>query len=262
MKKRKMVGICLLLLLCCLLSDSALAQTVNIPGLASNVGQQAISRPLLLIFLLAGIAILPFVVMMTTAFVKVAVVLAMVRNALGTQQIPPNPIITGLAMILTIYIMIPVGLDIYRAAGQTINQGSSQPVLSQMTISLMTKAVGEAKEPVRAFLEKQAHPKEKGLFYNLGKKMRTVEDRDQVSEHDFTVLVPAFVISELKEAFQIGFILFLPFLVIDVVVTNILLSLGMFQISPITISLPFKLLLFVLVDGWHLIAKGLILGYT
>lgn len=245
-----------------LLVQPASAQTVDIPGLVGNAGQQAISRPLLLIFLLVGISVLPFVVMMTTSFVKVAVVLAMIRNALGTQQIPPNPIITGLAMILSIYIMLPVGLDIYRVAGKTINQGSTQPVLSQVTVSLLVQMVTEAKEPVRAFLQKQTHAKEKTLFFNLAKKMRTPEDRDKIAENDFTILIPGFVISELKEAFQIGFILFLPFLVIDIVVTNILLALGMFQISPITISLPFKLLLFVLVDGWHLIAKGLILGYT
>ncbi len=250
------------LIACFLLAThTAWAQSVNVPGLTGMTGEQAVSRPLLLLLILASLSLLPFIIMMTTAFVKVAVVLAMVRNAIGTQQIPPNPIITGLAMILTIYIMIPVGLDIYRSAGQTINQGSSQPVLSQVTVNLMLEAAKQAREPVRAFLEKNGHAKEKALFFNLAKKMRHEEDREQVQENDFTILIPAFVISELKEAFQIGFILFLPFLVIDIVVTNILLALGMFQISPITISLPFKLLLFVLVDGWHLIAKGLILGY-
>ncbi|MBI2981076.1 MAG: type III secretion system export apparatus subunit SctR [Deltaproteobacteria bacterium] len=208
------------------------------------------ARPLVLLLILVGISVVPFIVMMTTSFVKIAVVLALIRNALGTQQIPPNTIITGLAMILSIYIMVPVGLDVYRAAGSTIQSGSNKPVLSDVTVSLLVKGIQEAREPVRAFLLKHAHPKERELFFNLAKKMRKPEDREAVTDKDFTIIVPSFVISELSESFQIGFIIFLPFLVIDIVITNILLALGMFQISPITVSLPFKLLLFVLVDGW------------
>lgn len=237
--------------------DAVFAQAEAVGGVAG----QAIARPLILILLLVGISIAPFVVMMTTSFVKIAVVLALIRNALGTQQIPPNPIITGLALILSLYIMVPVGVDIYKVAGQTIQQGSNKPLLSDFTVNLLVKGIREAREPVRSFLLKNVHPKEQGLFFDLGRKMRKVEEREEVTDKDFVVLIPAFVISELSEAFQIGFIVFLPFLVIDIVVTNILLALGMFQISPITVSLPFKLLLFVLVDGWHLIAKGLILGY-
>ena len=194
---------------------------------------------------------------------KIAVVLALIRNALGTQQVPPNIVITGLAMILTIYIMMPVGYDVYRAAGQTINQGTNQPLLSQASLQLLAKASEDGKEPVRNFLLKHVKPGERALFYNLSLRLRTNdEDRKDITDKDFANLVPGFVVSELSEAFQIGFIIFLPFLVIDLVIANILLSLGMFQISPITISLPFKLLLFVLVDGWHIIAKGLILGYV
>ncbi len=257
---KKIIG--LLAVIPFLLSSSAFAQVIQLPGIGGSGPGQAVARPLLLIFSLVGISLLPFIVMMSTSFVKIAVVLALLRNALGTQQIPPNPIITGLAMILTVYIMVPVGIDVYRTAGQTINQGSNQPVLSELTVSLLIKAVNQGKEPVRAFLTKNAHEKETSLFMNLAKQMRKPEDRDQITDKDFEILIPAFVISELSEAFQIGFIIFLPFLVIDIVVTNILLSLGMFQVSPITISLPFKLLLFVLIDGWHLVAKGLILGYT
>jgi type III secretion protein R len=253
----------LLLLVPLLVSQKAFGQAMEIPGLAGGTAaQQAISKPILLISILGALSVLPFIIMMTTSFVKIAVVLSLIRNALGTQQIPPNTIITGLAMILTIYIMVPTGIEVYRSAGTVINQGSNQPVLSQVTVNLLVEAIKEAREPVRAFLLKNAHPKEKDLFTTLAKKMRKPEDRDQVTENDFETLIPAFVISELTEAFQIGFIIFLPFLVIDIVVTNVLLSLGMFQISPITVALPFKLLLFVLVDGWHLIAKGLILGYV
>lgn len=229
----------------------------------AQAGAIGVSKPLVLLVVLAALSLVPFLVMMITSFVKIAVVLALIRNALGTQQVPPNIVITGLAMILTIYIMVPVGYEIYRTAGATINQGTNQPLLSQASLQLLAKAVGDGKEPVRAFLLKHVHPKERALFYNLALKLRTTdEDRAEVTDQDFTNLVPAFVVSELTEAFQIGFIIFLPFLIIDLVIANILLSLGMFQISPITISLPFKLLLFVLVDGWHVIAKGLVLGYV
>ena len=239
-------------------SREALAQGLDFGG---GPGGQAVARPIVLLLILLGISVVPFIIMMTTSFVKIAVVLALIRNAIGTQQIPPNPIITGLAFILTIYIMAPVGQEIYKVAGGTIQQGSNKPVISDATVSLMVKGIQESREPVRNFLIKHAHTKERELFYDLARKMRPEEDREQITDKDFMILVPSFVISELSEAFQIGFIIFLPFLVIDIVVTNILLSLGMFQISPVTVSLPFKLLLFVLVDGWFLIAKGLILGY-
>jgi type III secretion protein R len=232
-------------------------------ALAQGTAGVGVSRPLVLLALLAMLAMAPFVVMLITSFVKIAVVLALVRNAIGTQQVPPNLVITGLAMILTIYIMMPVGYDIYRVAQSTINQGTNQPLLSQASVELLTKAVDQGKEPVRGFLIKHVHSSERALFYTLSLKLRVKEeDRVGITDQDFINLIPAFVVSELTEAFQIGFILFLPFLVIDLVIANILLALGMFQISPITISLPFKLLLFVLVDGWHLIAKALILGYV
>jgi type III secretion protein R len=222
-----------------------------------------VSKPLVMLTLLASLAMVPFVVMMATSFVKIAVVLSLIRNALGTQQVPPNVVVTGLALILTIYVMMPVGYDVYRSAGNVINQGTNQPLLSQTSVELLIKAAGDGKEPVRQFLLKHVMPKEKSLFYNLAMKLvHTDEDRQKITDQDFVNLIPAFCISELTRAFQIGFVIFLPFLIIDIVVANILLSLGMFQISPITLSLPFKLLLFVLVDGWHLITKGLIMGYV
>ena len=243
-------------------SKILLAQTAIVPSVVGNQPEQSLSQPLVLLFALVALGMLPIVVMMSTSFVKISVVLGLVRNALGTQQIPPNTVITGLALIMTIYIMTPVGLDIYKATNQTINQGTNQPLLSQVTVNLLVKGLGEAKEPMKNFLLKHAHAKEKELFLNLARKMRSPEDKESVTDKDFQILIPAFVISELSEAFQIGFIVFLPFLVVDIVVTNILLSLGMFQVSPVTIALPFKLLLFVMVDGWHLIAKGLVMGYV
>ncbi len=237
------------------MSGVAHAQQISTP-----VG---VSRPLVLLAVLAAMALLPFVVMLATSFVKLVVVMSLLRTALGTQQVPPNTVITGLAIILTIYVMSPIGHQVYETAGKIINQGSNQPLLSQASVDLLVKAADAGKEPIRAFLIKHAAPAERQLFYNLARKLETnPEMREKIGENDFLNIMPAFTISQLSEAFKIGFIIFLPFLVIDIVIANILLSLGMFQISPITISLPFKLLLFVLVDGWHVIVKGLIMGYA
>lgn len=198
------------------------------------------TRPLVLVGALGALSLLPFVIIMVTSFVKISVVLSIVRSALGTQQTPPTQIITGLATILTVYIMTPVGLECYREAQSLIEEqrpGSS--LVSAETVDLMFSAAGRAEGPIKDFLIKNSHLKDRATFCRSS----------------------AFVISELKEAFQIGFIIFVPFLVIDIVVANILMALGMQMLSPTTISLPFKLLLFVVIDGWYLITKGLIIGY-
>ena len=168
---------------------------------------------------------------------------------------------TGLAIILTVYIMAPVGQAMYRASEVDIlSRGPS--LLSSESVGKHLEAADRSKEPLRNFLNKKITAKDRALFFNLARKMRaTEEDRQQLTEKDFMIIVPAFVVSELKEAFQIGFLLFVPFIVIDMVVANILLALGMQMLSPTTISMPFKLLLFVVVDGWYLIAKGLVVGY-
>ncbi|MBS2032222.1 MAG: type III secretion system export apparatus subunit SctR [Deltaproteobacteria bacterium] len=216
-------------------------------------------KPLVLLVALAAMALLPFVLLMVTSFVKIAVVLSIVRSALGTQQIPPTQVITGLAIILTVYIMAPVALQMYRATGNLADNNGE--LFSEKSVPLLLDAANKAKEPLRNWLEKHATEKDRTLFYSLAKRMREGPDKDSVTERDFLIIVPSFVISELKQAFQIGFILFVPFIVIDMVVANILLALGMHMLSPTTISMPFKLLLFVLVDGWYLIAKGLVIGY-
>jgi type III secretion protein R len=218
------------------------------------------SRPLILILALAALSLVPFMLMMVTSFVKISVVLSIVRSALGTQQIPPTQVITGLAIILTVYIMAPVGQSMYRAAAVDI-WAKGPSLLSSETVGNLLEAANRSKEPLREFLVKKVKDKDRALFFHLAKKMRKEEDRKDVGDRDFMIIVPAFVVSELKEAFQIGFLLFVPFIVIDMVVANILLALGMHMLSPTTISMPFKLLLFVLVDGWYLIAKGLVVGY-
>lgn len=217
------------------------------------------SKPLVLMVALGALALVPFVLLMVTSFVKIAVVLSIVRSALGTQQIPPTQVITGLAIILTIYIMAPVGMEMYRATGTLVDRPGE--VMSPQTVGVLLQAADKAKEPMRQFLLKHSTLKDRTMFYSLAKRLRSEEDKSQVGETDFIIIVPSFVISELKQAFQIGFILFVPFIVIDMVVANILLALGMHMLSPTTISMPFKLLLFVLVDGWYLITKGLVLSY-
>ncbi len=221
------------------------------------------ARPLVLVGALALLSLLPFVIIMVTSFVKISVVLSIVRSALGTQQIPPTQVITGLAIILTVYIMTPVGLEVYRETDTLIQQqrpGAS--LVSAETVDLIFDALVLAKGPMKAFLLKNSHQKDQSMFYTMARRLRKPIDRDGVEAQDLMVLIPSFVVSELKEAFQIGFIIFVPFLVIDLVVSNILMALGMQMLSPTTISLPFKLLLFVMIDGWYLITKGLITGYV
>jgi type III secretion protein R len=218
-------------------------------------------RPLVLLVALAAMALLPFVLMMVTSFVKLAVVLSIVRSAIGTPNIPPTAVITGLAIILTVYVMAPVGAEIYAQAKPVVDQSKGKPFLSPSTVDLAVRAAEKAKEPIRRFLLKHSQEKDRTMLLEIARRMRPPAEQPQVRGEDFLVVVPAFVLSELKAAFQIGFILFVPFLVIDMVVSNILMALGMHMLSPTTVALPFKLLLFVLVDGWHLVTRGLVLGY-
>jgi len=209
---------------------------------------------------MAGLALVPFVGMMVTSFVKIAVVLSITRQALGTQQAPPTTVITGLAIILTVYVMQPTALSVLNRIDELIAV-QNDALFDKENADLILEAVNVGKEPVKEFLDKHAARKNKQMFYRVAYRMRDPGDRKSLSPNDFVILTPAFVITELTKAFQIGFIIFVPFLVIDMVVSNILMALGMQMLSPTTISLPFKILLFVLVDGWYLITRGLVLGY-
>jgi type III secretion protein R len=200
---------------------------------------------------LLGLA--PFVAVMITSFTKIVVVLSLLRNALGVQQTPPNMVINGLAIILTIYIMYPVGTAAIDKIGQIENFGSSS--------STLLEGANAAKEPLREFLIKHAETREREFFLKTIKKMVPTEEAEGVTINDFVVIVPAFTVSELTAAFKIGFLLFLPFIIIDLVISNILMAMGMMMLSPTTVSLPFKLLLFVLIDGWMKLSHGLVLTY-
>jgi type III secretion protein R len=238
------------------------AVVLGAPGaaLAAERGSFADS-PVALMLLLAALTLLPFVLVMCTSFLKIAVVLSIVRHALGTPQVPPTTVITGLAIILTAFIMAPTGAAVLAEVRPVLDQGGGQGLTSTASVDALIGATERAREPLRAFLVKHAHPRDRAALLQLARRMRPAAQRAAMTDRDFTVLAPAFVISELSEAFQIGFLLFVPFLIVDMLVANLLLALGMQMLSPTTVSLPFKLLLFVLVDGWRLLTQGLIAGY-
>ena len=222
------------------------------------------SSPAGTMIFLGALSLLPFVLMMTTSFLKFSVVLSILRNAMGTQQIPPTPVILGLSMILTVYVMAPVGSEVLASLEQ-------EPVTVQGPAGDST-AAGDARDllarlervrpPLVRFLSRHARDKEVELFLHWGRTMGPPEWRQSLGRDHLLVLIPAFAISELTEAFAIGFLLFLPFLVVDMVVSNILLAMGMHMLSPVVVSLPFKLLLFIMIDGWSLLAQGLLSGYV
>ena len=283
----------------------------------AQTGSQ-VANPIVMVIVLGVLALAPFIVIMLTSFVKISVVLSIVRNALGTQQVPPNQIITGLAFVLTIFIMVPVGRQMYQDAG---NISNTRDIFSEASVKTLFDASQKAKEPLRRFLATHSHVKDRELFMDLAVRLEAnAQPRskgqaapkqtepgpqgptvgvpaptdssnpstpgaaqnpaslgqpslasaqvasspplERPDKNDFQVLIPAFVTSQLKEAFEVGFLIFVPFIVVDMVIANILLAMGMQMLSPTVISLPFKLLLFVLVDGWFLIVRGLVLSYT
>ncbi|MEY3200808.1 MAG: hypothetical protein RIR70_358 [Pseudomonadota bacterium] len=209
--------------------------------------------PVFLAVVLGGLALIPLFVVAATAFLKISTVLLLVRNAMGVQQIPPNLAIYGVAMILALFVMSPT----LSAMNDALKTGSRTDDLQ----TWMARGK-EAGEPLRAFLNKFAKPDQKKLFFETAKRMLPEKDKAGLSDMDFVILLPAFVTSELTAAFEIGFLLYLPFVIIDLLVSNVLLALGMMMVSPMTISLPLKLLLFVSIDGWSRLLHGLVLGYV
>ncbi len=216
--------------------------------------------PLVTFVALGALTLLPFAFMTATSFLKISVVFSILRNALGAGQVPSGAIITALSAILTLYVMAPVGAQIMEASAPSVARiDSTNPLRTSQEVF---EAVRQGLVPLEQFLERNAGAREIRLFLDLARRARPADQRDQVSEHDLLIVLPAFVITELSEAFQIGFLVFVPFLVIDMVVANVLSALGMHMLSPTQMSMPFKLLLFVLVDGWYLLARALVLGYS
>ena len=293
--------------------------------------------PALVLITVVSLALAPFVAVMVTSFTKIVVVLSLLRNALGLQQVPPNVVINGLAIVLSIYVMYPVILDTMAAIEARQNgrpppvpsllakpaprtmpvttapptpppatspaaadaeaaaaeaaasrgpsfanvsdgrdqgvppptaaenaaaeQAQALPPLPEKGVARLLALANAGKEPLRAFLLQHSNTAERAFFLRSAQRLLPPAHRDEINAEHFLVVVPAFTVSELTAAFQIGFLIFLPFLVIDMVVANILLALGMMMLSPTTISLPFKLLLFVLIDGWAKLVHGLVLTY-
>ena len=201
-----------------------------------------------ILMLLTVLTLVPSILILMTSFTRIVIVLSFTRNAMGAQQIPPNQVLVGLAVILTIFIMRPVYTDVISHAIDPYLEGH----ITQ------EEAIEIGSEPIKKFMLNQTREKDLALFFNISEE-ELPEDR---METPFSVLVPAFVISELKTAFQMGFMIFMPFIVIDLIVASILMSMGMFMLPPVMIALPFKLLLFVMVDGWHLLVKSLVESFV
>lgn len=247
--------------LCCMVLFCFLpAAAILVPGTAHavavptfKIGVEEANSPakvsvlLQILLLLTVLSLAPAILMMMTSFTRVAVVLSFLRHAIGTQQMPPNQIVIGLAMFLTFFIMAPVWQD--------VNENALKPYLENEITQ--EQAFNKALTPMRAFMFKQTREKDLSLFVNIS-KMDRPETKDDIPT---TVLIPAFMISELKTAFQIGFMLYIPFLIIDMVVASILLAMGMMMLPPVMVSMPFKLLLFVLVDGWYLVVGSLVKSF-
>lgn len=209
--------------------------------------------PITLMAVLAALSVVPFLAIMVTSFVKLVVVFFLIRNALGVQQVPPNMAMHGLAIILSAYVMYPVGQEIYDKASQK-KFDISDPKSVIATIK-------EVDEPFKRFLRKHSKPMHKKFFIDAAEKLWSPGMSQDLDEDSFMVLVPAFTVSQLTSAFQIGFLIYLPFIAIDLIISNILLAMGMMMVSPMTISLPFKLFLFVMVEGWTRLVQGLVLSY-
>jgi flagellar biosynthesis protein FliP len=232
-------------------SSLADAQPMPIPTLKIGLGEAKdpgeVSAVIQILVLLTILSLAPAILIMMTSFTRLIVVFSFLRHALGTQQMPPNQILIGLSLFLTFFIMTPVW--------QTVQEKALTPY-KEKRIS-QSQALDEAVKPVRKFMFRQTREKDLALFVNLANLPKPKNTEDIPT----TVLLPAFMISELKTAFQIGCVLYIPFLIVDMVVSSVLLSMGMMMLPPVMISLPFKVLLFVLVDGWNLVVGSMVKSF-
>ncbi|MDK2902726.1 MAG: flagellar biosynthesis protein FliP [Clostridiales bacterium] len=227
------------------------APEIPIPNISVDIEPaqtpQETALSLQILLLLTILSLAPAILIMLTSFTRIIVVLSFVRSALGLQQMPPNQVIIGLALFLTFFTMSPVATQ--------INQTALQPYMNGQIEQ--QQAIDNAMVPLREFMFKETREKDLNLFVNLS----GMDTPEQLSDIPSTVLIPAFIISELKTAFQIGFLIYVPFIVIDMVVATTLMSMGMMMIPPVMISLPFKVLLFIMVDGWNLVVQSLITSF-
>lgn len=239
----------LFLAACPLMAETAAIPASNNPSMVTKVA------------VIAGLSLLPFAIMLLTSFMKIVVVLSLLRQALGLQQTPPNQVLNGISLLITIYVMFPTGLAMYNAAEGVIKTQAPTDMLSDKSALFVVDVVDKAKEPLRGFLQRNCSAKHMQSFYALGYKVFPEPFKSELKQNDFIILIPSFVTSQLKTAFEIGVLIYLPFFVIDMVVSNILLAMGMMMLSPLTIALPIKLLLLVMVDGWTVLVQGLAMSF-
>ncbi len=201
----------------------------------------------------------PFIIMILTSFMKIVIVLSLLRSALGVQQAPPNQIINGVAFMLSLFVMYPTVTKMYDAAEQTIIEKKAPDTFtSPESSAYIIEVASAAKEPLREFLKRNSSPKHQNLFYRLAYRILPEDYRAKIKPDDFMIVMPSFITSQLKEAFEIGVLIYIPFFVIDLVTSNILLAMGMMMLSPVTISMPLKLFLLVMLDGWTMLVEGLV----
>ncbi len=235
----------------CLMPAAAWAQT-SAPSLpllvGSGSGGNSFSVPIQTLLFFTALSFLPAILLMMTGFTRIVIVLSLMRQALGTQSAPPNQVIIGLSLFLTLFVMGPTLDRVYQEAYLPYSKNTMQ----------FEEAVKKAEAPMRDFMVRQTRQTDYALFARLAK----LEPGTQIEDAPFRVVVPSFVISELKTAFQIGFMIFIPFLIIDMVVSSILMSLGMMMLSPVLVALPFKIMLFVLADGWNLLVGSLAASFA
>jgi flagellar biosynthetic protein FliP len=245
--------IAILLLLLTLTAEVVSAQDklMPFPKISVEVGKatkpEEVSVTLQILFLMTILSLAPALLILTTSFTRIIVVFHFLKQAMGTPQMPPSQVLVGLALFLTFFVMAPVW--------NKVNDQALQPYLNKNLT--LEEAYQKGVEPIREFMLKQTREEDLGLFLNLAK----IEKPNTRAEVPTYVLIPAFAISELRVGFQIGFVLFIPFLIIDLIVSSVLMSMGMMMLPPIMISVPFKILLFILVDGWHLIVSSLISSF-
>lgn len=204
-------------------------------------------------------SLLPFIIMILTSFLKIVIVLSLLRSALGVQQAPPNQIINGVAFMLSLFIMYPTGIKMYEAANKTINESQApDSLLSPQSSTYIIAIAKDTAGPMRDFLKRNSSVAHQALFYRMAYRVLPEEYRPTLKPDDIIVLVPSYITSQLKDAFEIGVLIYIPFFVIDLVTSNILLAMGMMMLSPVTISMPLKLFLLVMLDGWTLLIQGLV----
>jgi type III secretion protein R len=208
---------------------------------------------------IAFFALFPFFIMVLTSFMKIVIVLSLLRSALGVQQAPPNQVINGVAFMLSLYIMYPTAMKIYDASQNVVNQmNAPDSLISRESADYIVEIGKVAREPLRDFLQNNVIEKHQREFFRMAYRTLPEAHRDDLKPDDFIILVPSFITGQLKEAFEIGVLIYIPFFVIDLVTSNVLLAMGMMMLSPVTISMPLKLFLLVMLDGWTLLVTGLV----